>query len=85
VLLYLGANVPPLFTRTVGFQFKYILRSMVADPHHFNANPDPDQALNFAFNADPDPTSLNIANPGFATQLLSPDSFSSLILFLYST
>ena len=30
------------------------MKSSVADPHHFDADPDPDQA--FHFDADPDPT-----------------------------
>jgi hypothetical protein len=34
---------------------------MVADPHHFNADPDPDQAVRF--NANPDPAFRFHADP----------------------
>jgi hypothetical protein len=39
-----------------------IFLSRVADPHHFNANPDPDPA--FPFNADPEP------DPAFSLMLI---------------
>ncbi len=43
-----------------------IFLSRVADPHHFNANPDPDPA--FPFNADPvpDPAFLFDTDPNLA-------------------
>jgi hypothetical protein len=39
------------------------LSPSVADPHHFDADPDPDPAFHFDANPDPDPTFHSDANP----------------------
>ncbi len=45
---------------------KFHIKTRVANPHHFNADPDPDPS--FRFNAEPDPVFHSKANPDPASK-----------------